>query len=710
MKQVDRELDVWVQKDIEELKQKIHAFESGKMDEEKFKAYRLTRGVYGQRQLGVQMFRTKIPFGRLNSQQLERLSEVTDRYSTGNLHLTTRQNIQMHHVKLADSPAIWEALGEVGVTAREACGNTVRNITASAKAGIDPDEPFDVSPYVEATYQHFLRNPICQDMGRKIKIAFSSSEKDSAFAYFHDFGFIPRIREGVRGFKVLLAGGLGAQSIIAHTVSEFMPADQIMGFMEACIRVFDRYGERSKRFKARMKFLVKSLGVGPFLELVEEEKKGLGYDSFPIDADTWKEAASPELGELPQLPTQGEAYTFWRQTNVFEQRQSGLYGVQLKVLLGDISSDIARKLAPIVRRYAADDIRITVNQGLLLRHVQPEALPHLYLALKELGLADPGFDSLADITACPGTDTCNLGVSNSTRVSEVLEEVVKKDFHHLITDADIKVKISGCMNACGQHMAANIGLHGSSIKHKELVVPALQVVLGGGIGPDGKGSIAEKVIKLPSKKMPDALRVLLTDYEEEALEGEYYNDYFRRLGKKYFYQLLKPFADLDVLQESDYKDWGQEEFFVPEVGVGECAGVAYDVIGGILQDAKDRLIEGKTTLEDGHVAEAIYLSYSAFVIGAKAMLLSKDIPCNTHKKILEDFDSHYVQSKEIDLSMGISFSDWVLRMKEQVPTKEFAAAYSQEAEAFLNVLYRLREKQLADAGKDKRVIGHHYQA
>ncbi len=708
-------VDVLVRKDIEELKQKIDAFEQGKLDEEKFKAYRLTRGVYGQRQLGVQMFRTKIPFGRLNSRQLQRLADVTDAYSTGNLHLTTRQNIQMHHVKLAHSPAVWEALAEVGVTAREACGNTVRNITASAKAGIDPDEPFDVSPYVEATYHHFLRNPICQDMGRKIKIAFSSSEKDSAFTYFHDFGFIPRVREErgeeLRGFKVLIAGGLGAQSIIAQTVSEFMPADQIMGFMEASIRVFDRYGERSKRFKARMKYLVKSLGIDAFLELVEQEKKGLSYTSFPIEVNEWQEAEPPEVAELPAIfPKDNQAYKFWLQTNVFEQKQEGLYSAQLRVPLGDVSSDTARKLAAIVRAYVADDIRITVNQGLLLRHIRPEVLPHLYADLKEIGLADPGFDSLADVTACPGTDTCNLAVSNSTRISEALEEVVKKEFHHLIVDADIKVKISGCMNACGQHMAANIGLHGSSIKHKELVVPALQVVLGGGVGPDGVGRIADKVIKLPSKRLPEALRYLLNDYEEQALEGEYYNDYFQRLGKKYFYQLLKPLAHLDTLQESDYKDWGQEEFFQPEVGVGECAGVAYDVIGGILQDASDRIAEGEENLQAGHLAEAIYLGYSAFVIGAKAMLLAKDVACNTHKKILEDFDLNYLQTGLINLEGVSSFSSWVLRMKKQAPTREFAESYHAEAKAFLKTLVQLRNEQVTGFGEDKTVIGHHYQA
>ncbi|MEM9723683.1 MAG: nitrite reductase, partial [Bacteroidota bacterium] len=266
------------------------------------------------------------------------------------------------------------------------------------------------------------------------------------------------------------------------------------------------------------------------------------------------------------------------------------------------------------------------------------------------------------------------------------------------------------MNACGQHMAANIGLHGSSIKHKDLVVPAMQIVLGGGINPAGQGHIAERVIKLPSKKLPDALKVLLEDYEEKALEGEYYNDYFRRLGKRYFYQLLKPLANLEVLQKSDYQDWGQEEFFQPEVGVGECAGVAYDVVGGILQDAADRLAEGKEMIQEGHLAESIYLSYSAFVIGAKALLLAKDIACNTHRKILDDFHEHYVQTELLALPVSSDFSSWVLRMNQQSPNAAFATQYSQEAEHFLIQLKGIRKNQLEGNGEDKVVVGHHYQA
>ena len=285
--------------DILELSNRIDAFNTGKEDEEKFRHYRLTRGVYGQRQLGVQMFRTKIPFGRITTDQLLALADISDQYATGNLHLTTRQNIQMHYVKLKDSPAVWNALAKNGLTAREACGNTVRNITASAKAGIDPEELFDVSPYVQACFEYFLRNPICQEMGRKIKPAFSSSDKDSAFTYFHDFGFIPRIKDGQRGFKMVVGGGLGAVPIFAHPVEEFIPTDQIIPFMEASLRVFDRYGEREKRMKARMKYLIKKIGIDKFLELVEEEKKALKTLSVPIDVEDWSDAEAPPLVTPP---------------------------------------------------------------------------------------------------------------------------------------------------------------------------------------------------------------------------------------------------------------------------------------------------------------------------------------------------------------------------------------------------------------------------
>ncbi|MEO1713175.1 MAG: nitrite/sulfite reductase, partial [Bacteroidota bacterium] len=499
-----------VQKDIQELRQKIGALHEGQLDEERFKHYRLTRGVYGQRQLGVQMFRIKIPYGRISTDQLDRIGRIARTYTNGNLHLTTRQDIQLHFVKLEDSPAIWTELEELHITAREACGNTVRNVTGSPLAGIDPNEPFDISPYAEATTQFFLRNPICQDMGRKIKIAFSASEADSAFTYFHDFGFIPKIKlideVPVRGFKVLVGGGLGAQSMVAKTAYEFLAGDEIIPFMEAAIRVFDRYGERQKRFKARMKFLIKSLGLEEFLALVRMERKANKVQRFPILAETAKRPnlPSPKRTSLSPNPT---AFQRWKAANTFGQKQEGYVGVKIRLPLGNILTETVYAFTNLVRQYAADDIRLTVNQGILLRYVRPSDLPALFDGLAAIGLGDPGFDSLADITACPGTDTCALGVTNSTALAARLEEVIREEYPGLVADEAMKIKISGCMNACGQHMAAQIGFHGSSIKKKPLVIPAMQIVLGGGVAPDGRGFIAEKIIKLPTKRVPQALRI-----------------------------------------------------------------------------------------------------------------------------------------------------------------------------------------------------------
>ncbi len=700
-------------KDIEELKRRIGDYKTGREDEERFKLYRLTRGVYGQRQFGVQMFRTKIPFGKLTTEQLVAIANAAEKYTNGNLHITTRQNIQMHYVKLDDSPAVWSDLASYNVTAREACGNTVRNITASAKAGIDPNEPFDVSPYAQAAFEYFLRNPICQDMGRKIKPAFSSSEQDSAFTYFHDFGFIPRVRqengEERRGFKLIVGGGLGAVSIVGHTVYEFLEEEKIIPFMEAAIRVFDRYGEREKRMKARMKYLVQKLGIEEFLRLVEEERKGIKNQEYWIDANAVPTGQPKEEQAIFEAtPHNTVRYENWRRTNVFEQKQEGWFGVQVRVYLGNIQAEKARKFAALVQTVAADDIRLTVNQGMLLRFVREDNLPYLFNELEKLGLAEAGFDSIMDITACPGTDTCALGVTNSTGLSGELEKILEQEYPELIDERNIKIKISGCMNSCGQHMAASIGFHGSSIKKRPLVIPAMQVVLGGGVDPQGKGFVAEKVIKVPTKKVPDVVRYLLDEYLEKATEGEYFNDFYYRNGKKYFYDLLKPLAQIDSLEGADFFDWGQDHAYKQEIGVGECAGVTLDVVGTIIQDAFDKVELSKEAYVGKAYADSIYHSYTAFVIGAKALLLSADVKCNTHKGILSDFQTHYINAGKIVFEEN--FERYVLSMKKQTPSEEFAKQYSTAAKAFVQEVIAIREGQLAETGQEKLVISNYYKA
>jgi sulfite reductase (ferredoxin) len=688
--------DPLVQKDIIELEKKIRAFRDGTLNEEKFRSLRLARGVYGQRQQGVQMIRIKLPFGKVTTKQLLRIAAISDEYSTGNLHLTTRQDIQIHYVSLERTPELWAKLEQDDITLREACGNTVRNITASAVAGIDPKEPFDVSPYAHEMFKYLLRKPFGQELGRKFKIAYSSNEEDTAYTFMHDLGFIPKIKivdgKEVRGFKVMIAGGLGAQPILAKVAYEFLAEDQIIPFTEAVIRVFDRHGERTSRHKARIKYLVAKIGIEQMMQYVEEERLAVNVKSYVINRDIVEVKPNDKAKTFTTFKVSNEKkYQDWLKSNAFEQKQKGYYGVNIKILLGNFSSDTARLLAPIVEKYAADDIRITVNQGLLLKYVPKEALPALFQELDKLGFAEPGFDSVADITACPGTDTCNLGISSSTGIARELEQVVKEEYPDLLFNNDIKIKISGCMNSCGQHSLAQIGFHGSSFKNGAAVVPALQLVLGGGIVGDGEGRVSEKIIKVPSKRGPAVLRTLLDDFEKNSVEGEYFNTYYDKKGKDYFYQLLKPHADNSTLLPEEYVDWGHTEQFKTEIGVGECAGVMIDLVATLLFEVEEKIDWAESAFASGLYSDSIYHSYSAMVNAAKALLLGKSVPTNTQHGIINDFDKFFVETNEIKVNG--TFKDAVLKINKQEPSKAFAEEFLKESTAFLTQAKAYRENQ-----------------
>jgi sulfite reductase (ferredoxin) len=442
-----------VERDIIELEKKIRLFREGKMDEEKFRSLRLARGVYGQRQQGVQMVRIKLPYGKMTLAQWKRITHVSDEYSTGNLHLTTRQDIQIHFVSLDRTPELWAELEKDSVTIREACGNTVRNITASDMAGIDPDEPFDVTPYAHAMFEYFLRKPVCQEMGRKFKIAFSSSEKDTALTFMHDLGVIPRVKivdgKEVRGFKTLIGGGLGAQPHLAITTHEFLEEDLLIPYLEAVLRVFDRHGERNSRHKARIKFLIQKIGIDAFNELVLGEQKALTHQRYKVDTAAYTPAVNPASANgvlTPLSPVDPFKFSLWKSTNVVEQKQKGYFAVYVRVPNGNIHSDVSRRLIEKLKDVIADDVRVTINQGLQFRFVKPEHIEYVYSVLDSEGLSAPGFGSTADVTSCPGTDTCNLGISNSTGAALILGEVIEEEFPELLNNKEISIKISGCMN------------------------------------------------------------------------------------------------------------------------------------------------------------------------------------------------------------------------------------------------------------------------
>ncbi len=379
-----------VEKDIIELDRKIRQFRGGELNEEKFRSLRLARGVYGQRQPGVQMVRIKLPYGKVTARQLHRIADVSDTYSTGILHITTRQDIQIHYVDLDRTPELWAELEKDAVTLREACGNTVRNVTASETAGIDPGEPFDVSPYAQTLFEYFLRNPVGQEMGRKFKVSFSASDADTGLSYMHDLGFIARVEAGRRGFKVLVGGGLGAQPRHADVLYEFLPQEQIIPLMERVLRVFDRYGERKSRAKARMKFLIKDIGLDRFRELLAEETPGIPAREYPIDAEAYPQprpASTPP--EIP-APLDQEVYQAWKQTNTVRQKQDGFVAVGLRVFLGNFSTSQARQLADLVEEYAASEIRLSLRQNILIPYVREAWLPYFYSELKKSAWPNPG--------------------------------------------------------------------------------------------------------------------------------------------------------------------------------------------------------------------------------------------------------------------------------------------------------------------------------
>ena len=683
-----------VQKDIIDLEKKIALFRDGKIDDERFRSLRLARGVYGQRQEGVQMIRIKLPFGKVTSEQLLRITKVSDEYSTGRLHITTRQDIQIHYVSLDRTPQLWAELEKDDVTLREACGNTVRNITASETAGIDIEEPFDVSPYAHALFQFFLRNPVCQEMGRKFKMSFSSSDKDTALSYLHDLGFIPKVVNGERGFKVMLGGGLGSQPHHAELLSEFIPVNQIIPTTEGVLRIFDRYGERAKRLKARMKFLIKEIGREEFLRLIDVEKKALSYQTVEIDTTAFDGEIPAPLLEAPKVAIDDiAAFEAWKKSNVISQKQSGYVAIGIKVALGDFYTDKARSLAQLIKNYAANELRFSLRQDILIRHVKEENLPFFYQELAKLDFVTLGYNTIGDITACPGTDTCNLGIASSTGIATELERVLATEYPQYSNNREIAIKISGCMNACGQHNMAEIGFQGMSINSGKLVAPALQVLLGGGILGNGEGRFSDKVIKIPSRRGPDALRFILNDFDANA-NGQSFLNYYDAKGEKYFYELLKPLADITNLTEADFVDWGNADNYVKAVGVGECAGVVIDLVATLIFEAKDKMTFAQEAFEDQKWADAIYLAYAGFVNGAKALLLSEDQKTNHHAGIIDLFDTVFIESKKIELDS--SFKDLVYQINKNEPSAEFAKKYIQEGVTFFENIENYRAKDLAN--------------
>ena len=490
----------------------------------------------------------------------------------------------------------------------------------------------------------------------------------------------------------MLGGGLGSQPREADVAYEFLPTNQIIPFMESVLRIFDRYGERSKRAKARLKFLIKDLGLDGFRALIDKETKALAHHTFEIEVPEETAPVFQDI-EVPQVSIEDEkAYATWKNTNVIPQKQKGLYAIGIRVKIGDFYTPEARKLANLIKTYAADELRFTLRQNILIRHVREELLPFFYQELAAMGFVNPGYNTASDITACPGTDTCNLGIASSTGIAKELENVIENEYPQYLNNKDVVIKISGCMNACGQHNMAHIGFQGMSLKAGGLTAPALQVLLGGGTLGNGKGRFADKLVKIPSKRGPEALRLILNDYEKVA-ESQSFVDYYVAKGDRYFYDLLKELSRTDNLTPEDFIDWGSDNNYVKQIGVGECAGVVIDLVATLFFDSEEKIQKAKDSIADEKWSDAIYHAYSSIVNTAKALLTSKGEKTNTHNGIIENFDKVFVAPGLIPLKS--SFESFIYQINQNEPSASFAKHYIENASQFYQTAVAFRENELA---------------
>ncbi len=565
--------------EIDRLEVLIAGLERGEVDPAYFQRFRLKNGIYGIRgSSDHHMVRIKLPFGRANAEQLEAIADVAERYTPkGIAHVTTRQAIQLHHVPRRALPELLRRLASVGLTTREACGNSVRNVTACPYAGISPTETFDVTPYAKTTYRFFLRNPIAQNLPRKFKIAFEGCSEDHARLAIHDVGALAVLdQEGRRGFRLLVGGGLGPAPMAAILLEPFTPAELLLPTLEAIVRVFDRHGERKIRSQARLKFLIRKWGEAAFREAVLAERETvLATQPGRAELGEIEEEAPPEdvvaggVMGLSLLP----GFEAWKRTNVRPQKQSGWVSVTVRLPLGDITAAQLRALARIARRHTGGRLGSTIGQNLMLRWVPEAALSKVYAELYAAGLAHAGAETLSDITRCPGADTCNIAITHSRALADRLEALLEKRYPNDRRVGEISIKISGCPNSCGHHHIADIGLYGAARKVNGHEVPHYVILLGGRTGRES-ASFGKVVASIPARRIPQAIQIIIDRYLGERGEDESFADYVSRVGPASFKPILRPLAQVPPYETAPelYEDLGAEgEKFEVQSGPGECA-------------------------------------------------------------------------------------------------------------------------------------------
>src|SRR6266849_5912551 len=705
----------------------------GKIEDRIFAETRLRRGSYGQRYDNGQrhdgrasqqlsypsagatkgpntlwdapgMQRIKIPFGGLNATQLETLAELAEEYSDGIAHVTTRQDFQLHFIHSEDTPSLMRRLAASGITTREACGNTVRNVTACPIAGVCREQAFDVTPYAKATAYFLLGHPDCQDFGRKFKIAFSGCRDNGCgLIRLHDLGAIAVTREvnGVvkRGFELYMGGGLGTVPQQAKLFDEFLPEEELLPIAQATARVFARLGEKKNRNTARLKFLVTKLGMPEFKRLVLAERATLPHEpawtAYLKDVPNYQETPLKPPSLLQIGSVRPEGFDAWSKSNVYAQRQAGYATVTVALPLGDITADQLRTLADLARKYVKETIRTTVEQNIVLRWVSEADLPALYSELKEAGLASPGAGTIVDVTACPGTDTCKLGIASSRGLAgELRMRLSERSFEMDEAISGLHIKISGCFNSCGQHHIADLGFYGVSRNKNGYSVPHFQVVLGGK-WTENAGSYGLAIGAVPSKRIPEAVDRITKRYLDQRVASESFHQFIKRIGKAECKKMLEDLMQVPDHEEdaSFYSDWADaREFTTGDMGVGECAGEVVAPIDFQLTACEREVFEAQLHLEAGEIDKAAKTAYESMLHAALALLrlqfvVSPDDP----DRIVAEFQKHFYDTQLFfDPFTGGKFAQYFFQAHERRGGKynaESAHYLIEEAQLFIEAAH-----------------------
>jgi len=720
---LDREIDIF--------ETEVALRKQGKFDERLFAETRLRRGVYGQRYDNGQrhngktvqqiaypsgaltkgpstmwdapgMQRIKIPGGGLDAAQLETMADLAEEYSDGIAHVTTRQDFQLHYVHIEDTPSLMRRLAAAGITTREACGNSVRNVTACPYAGVCPDEAFDVTPYSRAMSKFLLGHPDCQNFGRKFKPAFSGcSQHACGLTSMHDIGLIAVTRnengKETRGFETYVGGGLGAVPYQAKLYDSFVSPEELLPLTQAIARVFAARGEKKNRSRARIKFLIQDLGIEKFKELVQEERKNLPHDprwtEFMTEAETFQETPLRPGGKAPLLGTAD--FQRWVRTNTRLQKQDGYVVVTIALPLGDITANQLRSLADTARRFTRETIRTTVEQNIVLRWVSQSDLPELHKALHAAGLADPGAGTIVDVATCPGTDTCKLGISSSRGLAgELRNRLAEKSFQLDESVQNLHIKISGCFNSCGQHHVADLGFYGVSRKMSGYAVPHFQVVLGGEWDHNG-GTYGLPVIAIPSKNIPEVVTRLTDRYAAGRQHAESFKDFIKRMGKVELKKILEDLArpPADPTDRSFFSDWGDpREYSLSDMGIGECAGEVVSAVDFDLAAAERELFEAQVAWESGQVAQAGATAYQSMLRAAKALVKieTQNITDDPAQIVGEFRLRFYDTQKFFDPFAGGKFAQYLFAAQEkssQPATADSARYLIDEAQLFIDAAH-----------------------